>query len=220
MPERQEVLMIRHGQSTANESGVWQGQMEFSLSELGRWQAHRLGRALTGERFDGFYSSPLGRAFETAEIVAREVRYPGAVVAVEGLMERQGGSLEGTTHAQREARNPALVKKFLALPEEERWNLVGAETDETVLERFEQAISEIRARHAAGARIAVVSHGGAMRVYLRDRFGSDVLPGAVRAPNASITRIQWDDAGRPHLMELASTEHLAEGASTGAFTAE
>ena len=135
-------------------------------------------------------------------------------------MERHGGSLEGTTHAQREARNPELVKKFLALPEEERWTLVGAETDEAVLERFERAISDIRARHAAGARIVVVSHGGAMRVYLRDRFGPDVLPGAVRAPNASVTRIQWDDAERPHLVELASTEHLAEGATTGALTAE
>ena len=220
MPERQELLLIRHGQSTANERGIWQGQMEFPLSEVGRWQAHRLGRALAGERFDGFYSSPLARAFETAEIVGREVSFPGAIVAIEGLMERHGGSLEGTTHAQREARNPELVKKFLALPEEERWTLVGAETDEAVLERFERAISDIRTRHAAGARIVVVSHGGAMRVYLRDRFGPDVLPGAVRAPNASVTRIQWDDAERPHLVELASTEHLAEGATTGALTAE
>jgi broad specificity phosphatase PhoE len=220
MLERQELLLIRHGQSTANERGIWQGQMEFPLSEVGRWQAHRIGRALSGESFDGFYSSPLARAFETAEIVAREVRFPHAVVAVEGLMERRGGSLEGTTHAQREARNPELVNKFLALPEEERWSLVGAETDEAVLKRFEQAISDIRTRHAAGAHIVVVSHGGAMRAYLRDRFGPDVLPGAVRAPNASVTRVQWDDAERPQLMELASTEHLAEGATTGTLTAE
>jgi broad specificity phosphatase PhoE len=214
------MLLIRHGQSTANESGVWQGQMEFPLSEGGRLQARRLGRALSGERIDGLYSSPLGRAFETAEIIAREVRFPGAVVPVEGLMERRGGTLEGTTHAQREARNPELVEKLLGLPEEERWHLVGAETDEAVLDRIEQAIADIRARHAAGARMVVVSHGGAMRVFLRDRFGPDVLPGAVRAPNASLTRIRWDDAGRPRLVELASTVHLADGTTTGAFTVE
>ncbi len=57
--------------------------------------------------------------------------------------------------------------------------------------------------------MVVVSHGGVMRVFLRDRFGSDVLPGAVRAPNTSITRIHWDNLGRLRLMELASTEHLA-----------
>jgi broad specificity phosphatase PhoE len=212
MPAQQELLLIRHGQSTANATGVWQGQMEFPLSESGRWQARCVGRALAGEPFDGLYSSPLGRALETAEIIAREARFPGAVVPVEDLMERRGGLLEGTTPAEREARNPALVKKLLGLPEEKGWKLVGAETDEAVLQRFERAISDICARHPAGARIVLVSHGGAMRAFLRDRFGPNILPGAARAPNASITRIQWDDAGRPHLVELAATEHLVAGA--------
>ena len=220
MPERQELLLIRHGQSTANATGVWQGQMDFPLSDEGRLQARCVGKALAGEHFDGLYSSPLARAFETAEIIARETHFPGDVVPVEGLMERHGGLLEGTTHAEREARNPELSQKFLALPEEERWNLVGAETDEAVVERFERAITYIRARHAAGARIIVVTHGGATRAYLRDRFGPDVLPGAVRAPNASITRIQWDDGGMPHLTELASTEHLGAGSALGVSTVE
>ena len=212
MPERQELLLIRHGQSTANATGVWQGQMEFPLSESGRRQARSVGRTLAGERFEGLYSSPLGRALETAEIIAREAAFPGAVVPVEGLMERRGGLLEGTTRAEREAPNPGLAKKLPGLPEEERWKLVGAETDEEVLHRFELAISDICTRHPAGARMVVVSHGGAMRAFLRDRFGPDVLPGAERAPNASITRIRWDGAGRPHLVELASTEHLVAGA--------
>ena len=214
MPTRQELLLIRHGQSTANATGVWQGQMEFPLSETGRWQARCVGRTLAGERFDGLYSSPLSRALETAEIIAREAAFPGAVVPVEGLMERHGGLLEGTSHADREAPNPGIAKQLLGLPEEERWKVVGAETDEEVLRRFELAISDICARHPVGARIVLVSHGGAMRAFLRDRFGPDVLPGAARAPNASITRIRWDDAGRPHLMELASTEHLVPEAST------
>jgi broad specificity phosphatase PhoE len=220
MSERQELLLIRHGQSTANATGVWQGQMEFPLSEEGRWQARRAGRALAGERFDGLYSSPLARAFETAELIAREAHFPGAVVPVDGLRERHGGLLEGTTHAEREARNPELVNTFLGLPEEERWDLVDAETDEEVLARFERAISGIRARHPARTRIVVVSHGGVMRVFLRKRFGPDVLPDATRAPNASITRIQWNDVGRPLLIELGSTEHLPSGCVTVAPTLE
>src|SRR3712207_2922923 len=187
MPE-QELLLIRHGQSTANASGVWQGQMEFPLSEEGRMQALLAGKALVGEGLDAIYSSPLGRAFETAEIIARETGFWGSVVPLEGLMERQGGALEGTTHTQREARDPESTKKFLSLPEEERWTLVGAETDEEVLARFERAMSDVRARHASGARLVVVSHGGVMRAFLRDRFGPGVLPGAERAANASITR--------------------------------
>ena len=209
MPERQELLLIRHGQSTANASGVWQGQMEFPLSEEGRKQAHSAGKALAGERFDAIYSSPLGRALETAEIIVQETGFPGDVIPIEGLTERRGGSLEGTTHAERVARNPELVKKLLELPEEERWALVGAETDEEILHRFERAISEIRARHPDGGRIVVVSHGGVMRAFLRDRFGPDILPGTERAPNASITRIEWGAGGGPRLLELAATDHLS-----------
>jgi broad specificity phosphatase PhoE len=109
MPE-QEFLLIRHGQSTANASGVWQGQMEFPLSEEGRRQALLAGKALAGERLDAIYSSPLARAFETAEIIARETGFQGAIVPLTGLMERHGGALEGTTHAEREARDPVFTK--------------------------------------------------------------------------------------------------------------
>ena len=216
MPELQELYLIRHGQSTANESGIWQGQMEFPLSEEGRSQARRVGRALAGKGFDGVYSSPLGRALETAEIIAREMSFPEGVVAIEGLTERRGGWLEGTTQAEREAQDPELVKRFFGLPEEERWTLVGAETDEEILERFERAISEVRARHLPRARVVIVSHGGVMRAFLRDRFGPGVFPGTVRAPNASITRLEWDGDAGPRLMELASTGHLAAAGTSAA----
>ena len=215
MPELQELLLVRHGQSTANAKGIWQGQMEFPLSERGRVQAGLAGRGLSGEPFEGVYSSPLSRAFETAEIIRDRARFAGEVVPVDGLSERHGGILEGHTWAEQEQRNPELAKKFLAIPEEERWALVGAETDEEVIARFEEALSSIRALHPGGSRIVVVSHGGVMRAFLRERFGTGVLPGTQRAANASITRMQWDESG-PRLLEVASTAYLTEdpGSST------
>ncbi|WP_166175516.1 histidine phosphatase family protein [Rubrobacter tropicus] len=201
--------MVRHGQSTANAKGVWQGQMEFPLSEDGRLQAALAGKALAREPFEALYSSPLARAFETATIIARESGFREEIVPLDGLSERHGGVLEGHTWAEQERLDPAFAKKFLSLPEEDRWAFAGAETDEEVMERFEAAISEIRERHPEGTRIVVVSHGGAMRAFLRDRFGPDVLPGTHRAANASITRIGWGRNGTgPELLDLASTLHL------------
>jgi broad specificity phosphatase PhoE len=209
MPEPQELLLVRHGQSTANAKGIWQGQMEFPLSERGRAQASLAGLGLSDEQFEGLYSSPLSRAFETAEIIRDRTGFAGEVVPVDGLSERYGGILQGHTWAEQEQRNPELAKKFLAIPEEERWALVGAETDEEVIARFEDALSSIRVLHPGGARIVVVSHGGVMRAFLRKLFGPQVLPGAQRAANASITRLQWDELG-PRPLEVASTAHLAE----------
>jgi broad specificity phosphatase PhoE len=217
MPNARELLLVRHGQSTANAKGIWQGQMEFPLSEVGRKQAAMAGLALSREPFDGLYSSPLSRAFGTASIIRERAGFGGEVVPVEGLSERSGGILEGHTWAEQEKRNPELAQKFLATPEEERWPLVGAETDEEVIARFGEAIASISARHTEGSRIVIVSHGGVMRAYLRELFGPEVLPGAQRAPNASITRLRWDDAG-PHLLGVAATTHLA--GDPGATTVE
>src|SRR3712207_6033925 len=120
-PGDQEIILIRHGQSTANASGVWQGQLDFPLSEEGRRQAVSVGSALKGTSISGVYASPLSRAFETAEVVAREAGFSGEIIAMPGLEERHGGVLEGHTWAEQEAHNPEFTERFLALPEEERW---------------------------------------------------------------------------------------------------
>ena len=189
--------------------------MDFPLSEEGRKQAGLAGLALSGERFEGLYSSPLSRAFETATIIGNRAGFAGEVIPVPGLSERHGGILEGHTWDEQERRDPELAKKFLAIPEEERWALVGAETDDEVIARFGEAISSISARHPKGSRVVVVSHGGVMRAFLREFFGPEVLPGAQRAANASVTRMMWGEE-EPHLIEVAATTHLAEvpGSST------
>ncbi len=212
-PGKQELLLIRHGQSTANASGVWQGQLDFPLSQEGRRQAATAGRALKGTEISGVYASPLSRAFETAEIIAREAGFSGEVIPMPGLAERHGGVLEGHTWAEQEACNPEFAEKFLALPEEERWAFAAAETDEEILERFEDALSKIRFRHPVpDGALVVVTHGGVMRAFLRERFGPSVLPGHERTPNASITRLLYDPSdpnAAPRLLELASTSHLS-----------
>jgi probable phosphoglycerate mutase len=204
--EGRELVLIRHGQSTANASGVWQGQLDYPLSSLGREQAAETGRSLSGKPIAAVYASPLSRAFETARIVARESGYGGPVVAVEGLQERHGGVLQGKTWEEQERQNPAFARKFLSIPEEERWALVGAETDEEIIARFEEAVRFVLSRPGDGERVVAVSHGGVMRAYLRDLFGDEVLPGKERLPNASVTRLLFPSDGEPRLLELPSAD--------------
>ncbi|CAN5879928.1 histidine phosphatase family protein [soil metagenome] len=210
MPDRQELVFVRHGESTANAAGVWQGQLDYPLSDEGRRQARVAGKQLASAGFDALYASPLARAYETAELIATVAEFEYGVRSKPGLIERAGGLLEGTTRAEREARMPDLMQKHATLPDEERWTIVGAETDEQVLGRFAATVSEIRELHDNGSRIVLVSHGGSMRAFLRDLLGPNVLPDSQRAPNASITRLSWrPDGSDPHLIELASTDHLS-----------
>ena len=225
-PGTLEIFFVRHGQSTANAGGVWQGQLEFPLSELGREQARRAGAALarTGP-FSGVYASPLARASDTARIIAEELRrsggFSGEVVELAGLTERHGGLLQGRSFEQTRTERPDLVEKFRSLPEEEAWSLVGAETDRQLMERFGGAVEGLRGISGAerGARAVVVAHGGVLRAFLRATFGGDILPANTRAPNASLTRVFWKNPGnpeeKPKLLELADTSHLDDLGDTG-----
>ncbi len=210
MSRRLEVALIRHGQSTANASGVWQGRLDFPLSDKGRAQARLTGESFAAEPPDAIYTSPLSRAHETARLISAESGHMGEVVTLPGFVERHGGLLEGTTAEERAERHPDLMEKFANLEEDSRWALVGAETDEEVLSRFTEAMENIAGRHNDGGRAVVVSHGGSMRAFLRDLFGPDIFPSSQRTENTSITRFIWGTNGEiPHLLELGSTGHLS-----------
>ena len=87
------IYMIRHGQTALNNSHALQGRSDHPLNETGIRQAQEAGRMLreAGVRFDRVYSSPLGRAVQTAEIAA-----PGVpILTDERLIEMDYGPYEG-----------------------------------------------------------------------------------------------------------------------------
>lgn len=207
---------MRHGQSTANAKGLWQGQLEFPLSPLGKEQARRAGQALeaTGA-FSGVYTSPLQRAAQTAGIISEALEssdgFKGEVARFDGLTERHGGVLQGRSLEQARFEEPELIEKFRGLPAEEAWSLIGAETDEALMCRFGSAVDEIRKIHSTeqSPRAVVVAHGGVLRAFLRKTFGEEVLLDRARVPNAALTRVAWrDSGGEPELLTLADTAHL------------
>ena len=93
MSEAARVLAIRHGETTWNVDTRIQGQLDIGLNDTGRWQAGRLAQALAGEPISAIYASDLGRAFETAQHVARATGVP--VIPEPGLRERHFGEFQG-----------------------------------------------------------------------------------------------------------------------------
>ena len=64
------VVLVRHGETDWNRDNRFQGHADIPLNDAGRAQARALGLELEGEAFRAVYSSPLLRAYETAEILA------------------------------------------------------------------------------------------------------------------------------------------------------
>ena len=150
------ILLARHGETDWNRDNRFQGHADPPLNETGRAQAAELAAALAEEPLAAVYSSPLQRAFETAEIVASP--HGLQPVPVEALSEVDVGSWEGLTRAEIEERFPDQFARWLAY--EQGWD--DGETYDEMGARVLAALLELAAAHE-GDEILVVSHGGPVR---------------------------------------------------------
>ena len=64
------IYAVRHGETEWNKIEKQQGHLNSNLTDLGRLQAKAIGDGLRKIRFDNFYTSDLGRAIETSEIIS------------------------------------------------------------------------------------------------------------------------------------------------------
>ena len=99
------VLLTRHGHTDRSEPEQYLGQrMHATLTDRGRADAESLARRLEGVAIDRIISSPLGRAVETAQILAARTHAP--VETDERLTELDYGAWEGLTVEEIDAALP------------------------------------------------------------------------------------------------------------------
>ncbi len=175
------ILLIRHGQSTWNAEGRWQGRADPPLSELGRDQAAAAAAAIAAHGVRQVHASPLERAHETARILAGGL---GLDIAVDPRwQERDAGAWQGCTRGEIDEGWPGYL--------EAGHRPVGFETDDVLHDRALAVLSEVAA--AADHPVLVVSHGGLIRVVER-ALGSEPH----RVPNLGGLEISVA-GGRPSL---------------------
>jgi len=154
-----QLLLIRHGQSEWNALGLWQGQADPPLTELGERQAGAAVDALAGFAFDAVVTSNLKRANRTGQIIAQGLSL--AEPLVEPLLaERAAGEWSGLNKTQIEEQYPGYLAEGKRPP--------GYESDEDLLPRIMAGLAAVT--KMPGDRLAVVAHGGVIYV-LEAHFG-------------------------------------------------
>jgi broad specificity phosphatase PhoE len=162
-----EVCLVRHAQSVSNANGVWQGQGDSPLSDMGRTQAEALSWALEGGRYDVVLSSDLSRAANTAKAAGTDVEHDPA------WREIDVGEWEGLTMDQVVRRFP---EQIAALRERKAFAIGGGESWPEVFQRADESLATLRRRMPDGGRAIVFTHGGIIAALLsgllgvRDRF--------------------------------------------------
>lgn len=155
---RTEFYIFRHGETELNRQKRWQGSgMDYDLTENGIVQAQKLAAKLQGKGIEIIFSSPLRRAFHTAEIAAAVFGVP---VAVENdLRECFYGEAEGRLIADLQREVPQIVNNW---NRPQFWDLrfEGGESKGEALQRVLAVLERLAKENADVIGIAI--HGGTM----------------------------------------------------------
>lgn len=161
MNQSARFLLIRHAESTWNAEGRWQGQADPPLSERGREQARALAQELADQDIRALVASDLARAAETARILGEVL---GLVPRLDArLRELHVGEWSGLSRVDVIARWPETYARLRSGDQDVRPD--GGETFRELRARVQEALAELARAHP-GERVAVVTHGGAIRSLL------------------------------------------------------
>lgn len=164
------VVVLRHGETDHNASGIWQGHLDTALSERGRAQAALAGDAVAALGPTRIVSSDLERALDTARAVGAAAGLP--VATDRRFREIDVGEWQGLSTAEVAARWPA-ERDAVQRGEDVPRGVTGERTAD-VLERVGEALGEHLAGLAAGECLVVATHGAAGRTLAAHLLGLDV----------------------------------------------
>ncbi len=183
-----DFYICRHGQTDENVKRAWTGSgTDVPLNETGRQQAQELADKLRGKIFD-FYSSPLVRAVQTANIIAQG----RDVTIMQDLRECDFGVAEGVSFAQTKETYGEDFVNALLLPTEETADLrfPNGESKREVFERVDCCLRRIVSCHTfswSNRAVCVVCHAGVLSAL---QFGLNLEN--VPVANCAVVHLEYD----------------------------
>ena len=204
------VYLVRHGETEWNATRRLQGASDVRLSDRGKEQAARLAKRLAGEKIDGFYSSDLSRALETAQILAEP--HGLQVSQKAGLRELSFGPWEGMTIEEMETKASWSLIDWFRNPVDTF--IPGGEKLSDVFRRCDLAMEQIIKKHN-DETIVVVAHGGSIRCIICSALG--VNPSEmwrIVIENTGLCRIDYPKSGKGFIKIINDYSHLDDSCIT------
>ena len=161
------LALVRHGESTWNEKGLWTGWTDVDLSKKGLQEAREAAKLLVDIPFDLAFTSELARADETLEQMELAFKYESLPeIANKALNERDYGDLTG--------KNKWEVEKEFGEDQFQKWRRgwdtppPGGESLKDVYERTVPYFqNEILPHLEKGENVLIVAHGNSLRALVK-----------------------------------------------------
>ncbi len=163
-----QVILVRHAQTEMITKNRIHGHSDSPLSQKGVRDANKTADRLRGQSFGAFYSSPIGRAMHTAEIIGNVInRVP---VPNDGLKERYYGWLEGKPLSlfEPDLSGPKIMHPFINIALK-----ASGESANFFVDRVISTFDDITTRHKK-QRILFVIHWGLLSILTQYLQGKDL----------------------------------------------
>lgn len=154
------IYFVRHGETDWNKERKIQGQVDIPLNEFGRHLARETAKGLRDVPFDVCFTSPLGRARETAEIILQGRDVP--ILEDKRILEMNFGVLEGKCCSKEGWDVPDSFQMFFDDPVHYQAP-EGGEDFQAVRERTGDFLNWLFAQEQyRDSTVLVTTHGAAM----------------------------------------------------------
>lgn len=183
-----ELTIVRHGETEWNLEARVQGHLDSNLTETGVAQAKAVAQRLKGKNFAALYSSDLGRAYHTAEIIAGQTGH--RILTDQRLRERHLGIFQGWTWREVEKRYPDEVNSYRTSGPDDV--IPGGESRRQHVHRAIACLEDIVHKHP-GQSVLVVAHGGVLSGLFRHTLGIPIdAPRRFTLWNASLNTFYYE----------------------------
>ncbi len=198
------LILVRHGESEGNSTGIAQGWDDSPLTDKGVRQAELVSDRLRDVKIDAVYSSDLVRAKKTAEIIARP--HGLKVTVIKDLREQNFGDANGMPKNEVNRKFDNFLERRKTDPDA---MVPNGESFRMVMERVKKALNEICERHGTG-NVAVVLHGGSKRAAVWALGVIDMKASMSHTfGNTALTEVEITD-GKAKIICLNCTRHISK----------
>jgi len=197
------IYLVRHGQTAWNKEEIFRGRTDIPLDEIGLKQAELAGEYFKAMVIQGVYSSPLSRAWQTAEPIALFQNLKAQ--PIEGIIDMSFGNWEGHALQEIERIDPETYRQWREEPHLAK--LPGGESLDDVRFRAMAALEWVIKKHPEGS-VVLISHRVVNKVLICGILGIDNSHfWQIAQDTAAINLIQYK-RGRYVLSFMNETCHL------------
>lgn len=203
------IYLTRHGQTEWNLEKRLQGRGNSPLTKFGIERAKELSERMREIKIDKIYTSPIERAYKTAEILKGEKEIP--LIIEENLMEMNFGEFEGQIMEEIMEANPSWNMNLIMQGNTEM-RAPNGETLQEVRNRVKMGMDKIILENE-GKDILIVAHGitlKALMYYFKDAEVNSEVMG-----QATLTKIIVDNDDIKIEFKNDGTHFTKENATTG-----